>query len=166
MVDIQLLGITMDSQIVMMVIGVIGLAIAFLNYHKKSADIIIHNTDKKYEETNKSKKIEDIPQLINLHQPLNEIPKISQETLKKIYNTFPLKTKKYDNRYMFFETIEEFEISPKFISVNNSPFKDGSKTKAIENARNNLYETPTGQFVLISDSAWKDMGYDFPQIIS
>lgn len=100
MVEIQLLGVSMDSQIVMMVIGVIGLVITVLNYHKKSPDaskkdssqsvinssgivqqsasqinidrqIIIHNTDKKFVEISKPNEIEDIePQLTELHQPL------------------------------------------------------------------------------------------------
>lgn len=134
---------------------------------KIDKQIIIHNADKIFGVINKPKKIQDIkPQLTELHQPLKKkIPKISQETLKKIYSTFPLKTIEYDNRYMFFKTIDEFEKSSKFISVNGKSFMDGSKTQAIENAYKNLYETPNGQFILISKQAWKDMGYDFPQII-
>jgi len=99
---------------------------------------------------------------------MSEIPEIRKEEdiRKKIHNTFKAETKEYDDRYMFFNSIEEFEKSLKFISVNGYAFRQREITTAKEHARKNLYKIPGGQFVLISHGAWKKMGYDFPPIIS
>jgi hypothetical protein len=49
---------------------------------------------------------------------------------------------------------EIYDKSPKFISVNGNSFSDK------EHARKNLCKTFMGNFVLISDDAWKKMGYN------
>ncbi|MDP3104611.1 MAG: hypothetical protein Q8M95_08375 [Candidatus Methanoperedens sp.] len=95
---------------------------------------------------------------------MSGIQEIDDETLQQIYSTFKRETKAYGWKYIFFNSMDEFEKSTKFISVNGKAFMDGTKTTDKEHARKNLYQTPTGQFVLISDTAWKDMGVDKSQI--
>jgi len=160
MVNFQFLGMTLDSQIVIGVIAIaVAVVGIFINLRKKSADIskmdssqaainssgivqqsasqinidkqiIIQNTGNKFDDIKKPEKIEE-RQLTELYQPVeNKIPKISQETLNKIYSTFNVETKRYEKRYIFFKSIDEFGKSPKFISVNGSPFKGGKKNKS------------------------------------